>query len=205
MAVRGAWASGAVLGALIAMAGCTAVDDDVPSVGAVNSPPPTSAPALAPQRERAEAMAACLAEGSISTSLSDQGDGQTRLDIDASPGPFAWVLADGTSTQATDTESTELADAAVSEGRSLLWLDGADRTEEYDACVAETQFTQPGPFADPATEQRIKQLQTDLNNDFAACARANGFPEVEDQGAPVLDGGLFFAAFFECFRFVACG
>ncbi|MDR1293644.1 MAG: hypothetical protein LBK59_01600, partial [Bifidobacteriaceae bacterium] len=36
----------------------------------------------------------------------------------------------------------------------------------------------------------IKQLQTDLNNDFAACARANGFPEVEDQGAPVLDGGV---------------
>jgi hypothetical protein len=69
-------------------------------------------------------------------------------------------------------------------------LGGADRTADYDACVAETQFTQPGDFADPATEQRVKQLQTDLNNDFAACARANGFPEVEDQPPPVLDGGV---------------
>ncbi|MDR1152959.1 MAG: hypothetical protein LBK72_10925 [Bifidobacteriaceae bacterium] len=189
MTVRGAGVCGAVIGALIALAGCTAADDDVASVGALASPPASPAPVLAPQRERAEAMAACLAGASISTSLSDQDDGQTRLDIDPSPGPFAWVLADGTSTQATDAESTEMADAAIADGRSLLWLGGADRTDEYDACVAETQFTQPGPFADPATEQRVKQLQTDLNNDFAACARANGFPEVEDQPPPVLDGG----------------
>jgi hypothetical protein len=136
-------------------------------------------------------MAACLADMSISASLSDQDDGQTRLDIDPSPGDdrLVWVLPDGSAMQLfDDEESTEMLNAAVSEGRSLLWLAGVDRTADLDACIEETQFTQPGPYADPATEQRLKQLQTDLNNDFAACARANGFPEVEDQPPPVLDG-----------------
>jgi hypothetical protein len=140
-------------------------------------------------------MAACLAGKSISASLSNQDDGQTHLSIDLphggpSPKAFVWVMADGSSSQLTDDEeSNELVEAAVAEGRSLLWLEGVDRTADYDACAAETQFAQPSLFADPAAELRVKQLQTDLNNDFAACARANGFPEIEDQPPPDLDGG----------------
>jgi hypothetical protein len=168
------------------------VDDDVASVADLPSPQASSAPVLAPQRERAEAMAACLADASIAASLDDQADGQTHLDIDIPSGDrsFVWVTADGLSSQATDDEeSTAMVNAAVDEGRSLLWLRGIDRTAEYDACVEESQFTQPGMFADPATEQRLKQLQVDLNNDFAACARANGLPDIADQPPPVIDGG----------------
>jgi hypothetical protein len=178
------------LGALLAVAGCTAADDDVASVGDVASPPASSEPVLASQRERAEAMAACLADKSIATSLDDQVDGQALLNIEPPPGAFAWVPGSGPLIAAPgDTESREMVEQAESEGHTLLWLGGADRTADYDACVAETHFTQPGSYVDVTAERHTKQLATDLNNDFAACVRANGFPDVEDRPAPVIDGG----------------
>jgi hypothetical protein len=182
-----------VVGVLV-LAGCAAADRDVASARDVasSSSSVSVAAVLPPQRERAEAMAACLADVSIAATLNDQEDGQTQLDIDIPSGDdtFVWVQADGQSSQARDIdESTAMVEAAWAEDRSLLWLRGVDRTAEYDACVEETEFTQPGLFADSATEQRLKQLRVDLNNDFAACARANGFPEIKDQPPPVIDGG----------------
>jgi hypothetical protein len=190
---RGGWVCAAVFGAVLAMAGCTAVDDGVASLGDMASPPASAASVLGSQRERAEAMAACLEGKSISASLDDQVDGQALLEINPPPGAFAWVPADGGSMGAIsapgDAESLEMVEAAQSEGRTLLWLGGADRTADYESCVTETHFTQPGPYADAVAEQRTKQLETDLHNNFAACARANGFPDIEDLPAPVLDGG----------------
>ncbi|MDR1295738.1 MAG: hypothetical protein LBK59_12450 [Bifidobacteriaceae bacterium] len=192
MRARGTWVCGVVVGALVAMAGCTAADDNVTSVDDLPSAPASVAPVPDSQRERAEAMAACLAGKSISTSLEDQKDGQALLTIDSPPGALAWVPgpAGGPVYGAREgTETYEMVNAAESEGRTLLWLGGTDRTADYDACVAATHFTQPGPYVDTTAERRLKQLATDLNNNFAACARANGFPDVEDVPPPVIDGG----------------
>jgi hypothetical protein len=156
--------------------------------GDLTSDTVTNAP-LAPQSERAEAMAACLNDRSIPAILTDLPDGQTQVDFNPPAGGFAWVDSDGAGTRSEDTESTDLFDSASEEGRTLLWIGGADRTEEYLHCVEETDYTKPGPFADPEIERRVKQVEVDLANDFAACARANGFPDVADVPPPVVDGG----------------
>jgi hypothetical protein len=134
-------------------------------------------------------MAACLNDLSIPAIPADEPDGQMRVDISPLAGTFAWVDADGAGTSATDTESMDLFDTASREGRALLWIGGADRTEEYLNCIETTDYTKPGPYADPQVERSVKQTEVDLNNDFAACARANGYPEVTDVPPPVIDGG----------------
>jgi hypothetical protein len=148
----------------------------------------TEAPLL-PQVERAEAMATCLNDLSIPAILTDWPDGQAQVDFSPTEGAFAWVDSDGAGSSGPDTESTELFNTASEEGRTFLWIGGADRTEDYVRCAEETEYTKPGPFADPETERRVKQVQVDLNNDFAACARANGYPEIADVPPPVIDGG----------------
>jgi hypothetical protein len=79
-------------------------------------------------------------------------------------------------------------ETAEAEGEALLWIGGADRTEDYLQCIDESGYTAPLTFVNPEDERRLKQAQVDIDNDYAACARANGYPEVADVPAPVLDG-----------------
>jgi hypothetical protein len=144
--------------------------------------------AAASQRERAEALATCLTDKSIEANVDDLPDGQSKVYFTPPEGPYAWVEPDGRGNRASDDESTQMAEAAEAEGRTLLWIGGADRTEDYLQCIDESGYTAPVTFVNPEDERRLKQAQVDLDNDYAACARANGFPEVADVPAPVLDG-----------------
>jgi hypothetical protein len=132
-------------------------------------------------------MVACLTDRSLPARLDYQADGQAALGFDPPKGLYAWV-AHGMEDDSGDKEAGDMAEEAEGEGRMLLWMGGADHTEDYVACLDTSHYTPPGVYPDATTERRVKQLQTDLNNDFAACARANGFGEVQDLPPPAVDG-----------------
>ncbi|MDR1293671.1 MAG: hypothetical protein LBK59_01735 [Bifidobacteriaceae bacterium] len=187
----------------VSLAGCTEMDDDVATLATqVVSPDPAedsagasadsaalSAVPAATQHERTEALVQCLLDKSIGARVDDLPDGQAVFDFGGSAGPVALVAEDGSGMVTDDPEAQELWEAADSEGRPLLWIGGADRTDEYLACVEESGYTPPVMFPDPAEEDAVKQLQVDLTNDWIACARENGLPNLADVPPAVVDGG----------------
>ncbi|MDR0433268.1 MAG: hypothetical protein LBH48_08220 [Bifidobacteriaceae bacterium] len=178
---------------LALLGACQHTDDDVASVTEAGGQASSSGPApelLIPQWDRAEAALACLTARDLPATLNYQDDGQAILGFDPPPGVYAHANPDGSGTSATDAESSRLFDEASSTASSLLWIGGADRTADLDACIAESGYTPPGPFVDQAAEQLAKQTQVDLDNDFVACARRNGYPDLPDSPPAQVDGGL---------------
>ncbi|MDR1799531.1 MAG: hypothetical protein LBR19_06590 [Bifidobacteriaceae bacterium] len=83
-------------------------------------------------------------------------------------------------------------DGAIFPRRDTAWglvIDGVDYSEIYTECRASSGYIetweQPG---DPAEELVAKAETAAVSNDWARCARDNGWPEVADATAPVADG-----------------
>jgi hypothetical protein len=72
-------------------------------------------------------------------------------------------------------------DAKASPWGYVMYIDGADRTEEYATCLETSGYTEPGP---PPVDQEAllaqKQRSAAASNEWAACAREHGFPDIRD-------------------------
>ncbi len=66
-----------------------------------------------------------------------------------------------------------------------LILDGADHSQAYGKCLEQTNYDFMAAMGEVASdpEQNLKQVKA--NNDWAACARENGFPAILDSEMPM--------------------
>ncbi|MDR1824402.1 MAG: hypothetical protein LBR27_03580 [Bifidobacteriaceae bacterium] len=80
----------------------------------------------------------------------------------------------------------DLTSAWAGKASQLLYL-GKDYGKEYDQCLAESGYTEPEWQTDPTEELKDKQKTADAGAEWAACARENGFPQVQDPAPPVAD------------------
>ena len=74
---------------------------------------------------------------------------------------------------------------AVSGSGPTLWVDRVDRTSSYVQCLNSSGYSEAAAWgistqADPAQYQR----QVDANNQWTACARENGWPDIKDSVMP---------------------
>jgi len=69
-----------------------------------------------------------------------------------------------------------------------LIMDGIDMSEAYAQCRNSIPYTEPWLVADPAQETKDRKAIADASNQWAKCARENGWPLVSDVQPGVPDG-----------------
>jgi hypothetical protein len=72
-------------------------------------------------------------------------------------------------------------------GEPMLEVDGVDRTDVWVECVAETGYSTRAVWDSAASlgiDPVYVQAVVEANNEWAACARANGYPDVADSTVP---------------------
>ncbi|MDR0284190.1 MAG: hypothetical protein LBI33_04775 [Propionibacteriaceae bacterium] len=181
-----------------ALTGCTTGEPDLPTL-TEGTPTPTAQ--FQGLQDVAKAFDDCLTDAGFTVSLGDVNDmGPVQVNF-WPPGLFVmYEDADGTQGYAQPAaagggfaELTTEQQAAWDEftqahhaGPTLL-VDGADRSEPWAKCLATTGYSSlnilnsvPPPPIDPAE----LALEVESNNQWAACARDNGWPEVADSPMP---------------------
>jgi hypothetical protein len=83
---------------------------------------------------------------------------------------------------------------AAGEGYGLV-VDGVDRSDDYTRCLEESAYFAPvvDEVALQEEQARMNRLSAEATNDFAACARENGYPslpDVDSAGTSDVPGGL---------------
>ncbi|MDR1386232.1 MAG: hypothetical protein LBJ44_01315 [Propionibacteriaceae bacterium] len=153
---------------------------------------------LAEQRRSADEFLLCLADFSVPASLRDLGPAGDSVVWE----PTDSVVArdrDGQELVYNVPGGQELDDqalaAAWATGQTtedgtvvVLVIDGVDHSAAYAACLDASGYHLPMAVADPVILSDEAQAVLDQSNQWAACARANGWPDVADV-TPV-DGGL---------------
>jgi hypothetical protein len=61
-----------------------------------------------------------------------------------------------------------------------LNVDGTDHSDAYRACYEQSGYTEPAFQSDPAQVLESKQELAESTNDWIACARENGYPQLAD-------------------------
>jgi len=180
-------------------AGCAEAGPDVASLG----DPADSGPTVNAQALKAEAMNDCLAENGVPAEPIHQSDGQTWIEFgagelweacftDGSCGGGGYEMPSGQLAEAQRAIDRIAApyrpnpawvEASDFEGWTqvpFLIVGSVDYTEEFASCLVQTGYEQPVStgdtgFAEASTEEYIR-----VTNEWAACARENGLPEIED-------------------------
>jgi hypothetical protein len=183
--------------------GCSGAADDVASLTTTGRPDSAMKVSAPGQRAVAEEMHACLRADGIPAILEELGDGQLWVNFNFDePWEMCYfdttcssALAAGSSAARAEADQNVIAQLAakykdpegVTPTRPYLIVGAQDHTEAYVRCMADTGYDLPLIAADPGEELQEKQRRTDINNDWANCAREHGFPGIADAPAPVAD------------------
>jgi hypothetical protein len=175
----------ALVAAAISLGGCSADNNEVPTLGGESAPRGVSQEQLdlaAEQAAAAENLMKCLGGKGIES----DGTGRVRPEgyevdfVEVMPVPkseeFLVVTGWGWVTESPQYQ-IDGRDYSVPQ-----YIDGdTDLTAELLECVeASGYFIPEGEAADPRIEAQDKQMIADASNIWADCARSNGLPEVED-------------------------
>ncbi|MDR1798301.1 MAG: hypothetical protein LBR19_00210 [Bifidobacteriaceae bacterium] len=159
------------------------------------------------QKARAEAMFSCLRQAGLTVDLEDVPGDQAQVTFTGDDMAVACAPAAGEGEAAECQFSGDLVnkesrndlidlsdlmeqavDRATTTGAAVLMIGEQDHSEVYAACLAESGYIPPTHFIDPTEELRQKQREAEVSAEWAACARANGFPATQDPAPPVADG-----------------
>jgi hypothetical protein len=72
--------------------------------------------------------------------------------------------------------------------KPALFVDGRDYSVEYAKCLESSDYTRPTWSVASVEELKSKQETADVSNEWAACARENGFANVRDAEMTAADG-----------------
>ena len=180
----------AVLGCAVIMAlmaGCTAqTTPDIPSLG-------SAGPATATDIEVvAKAYFDCMSQAGVPVALAENDAGE--LTIVKNSG--SWTLQtypNGGGGGNYDDDTTLSADAQASfqeffenmPDHPTLILDGVDHSQAYGQCLEQTGYDFIEAMGEVRSDPELNVKQVKANNDWAACARDNGFPAIEDTEMPM--------------------
>jgi hypothetical protein len=184
------WLVAVVAVGAVIVGGCDEGGGDVVSLGSEEPSGGSSesgSPAGSAQRQGAEAFYACLTDAGLPAQLnpvddSDSGDAAVGWAPDHTvmeriPGEFSGMTGgQGDEVSQADT------DAFFAQGDDTygLVIDGVDHTEAYQECHEKSGYTQPQYPQDPAEEAKQRQASADATNEWIACARENGYPNLAD-------------------------
>ncbi|MDR0593824.1 MAG: hypothetical protein LBG60_11320 [Bifidobacteriaceae bacterium] len=155
--------------------------------------------AASDQRSTAVAFHDCLVRHGIAAALweADSSNAQVALMAERA---VAWNPIDGVWTSFADPEGADMdsvsrqffdalsqVSGTEAEAQPKLMIAGQDVSEDYAACYTSSGYFAPSLTADPVDELRRKTAVAEASNQWAACARANGHPDIADADAPVAD------------------
>lgn len=168
------------------LSACTPGNHDLPTLGGTAAQPTTSG---------LEAVAKnyydCMTDAGIGVELKQNSNGLLSLvgfaNVDyyvmwrAPDGsPSAWVYKD-----LGNADQQEIEDfLSDMDGGIALVIDGVDHSEVYAQCLAESGYDERAAQGKIQMDPAIFERQVAANNKWAACARENGWPDVEDSVMP---------------------
>jgi hypothetical protein len=156
----------------------------------------------AEQEANTQAMVDCLVEAGVPAmilpgevngvtryELAFDGQMVSRRDPASGGGTGAVTQMVGAGSAVVDADKHARVFEAV-EGDYALVIDAVDYSADYERCYVDTGYTplELVPEIDPAEELKAKQAEAEVSNEWAACARQNGWPDVADADPPVADG-----------------
>ncbi|MDR1426410.1 MAG: hypothetical protein LBJ08_01440 [Bifidobacteriaceae bacterium] len=147
------------------------------------------------QKQAAETFYACLTDEDLPATIADEEGGQARVNL-GGEGIWGWkVQATGQwqifgdsppqfDLKDVEAEAARLTRLAEASPRGyVVFIDGADRTEPYATCLDTSGYTEPVLAEAEAAGLAHKQFVAEASNDWAACARLHGYPDLRDTTA----------------------
>jgi hypothetical protein len=179
----------AVLG-LAGLAGCTPDEHRLPTLGG------TDAPAGNPLETVAKTYYDCMVDAGLPVELTTNGTGELALvnfsgdhSILSRGADGSGMAMGGSGVPEADFQRQTEEFFADTTGEPALIVDGVDHSEAYARCLEESGYNEQEAWGTPQIDPRQIELQVKANNQWAACARDNGFPNVADTSMPEqLDG-----------------
>ncbi|MDR2565760.1 MAG: hypothetical protein LBC97_06810 [Bifidobacteriaceae bacterium] len=194
--------SAGVLTGVVALAACS----DRGNVPTLNQDgravaPRTQAEEIADQARGAEELLDCLAAAEIPAATESwYGDGQLHVVIDVKNDyilswgqmpEFSEPLSDALLAMAEKYDPHAAMIREISAGGSppavedvevapYLIIGARDHTEDLRQCLQSSGYTEPIDYPDPADEIAAKQATLSATLSWIECARANGYPNMED-------------------------
>ena len=179
-------AAAVTLSAVVALAGCTA---DGPSLPHVDDNPASVTPGADDLVAVAQQFHDCLTDAGLPAVYENDEDGRpTRVAFDESVAAVS-VDADGVFFASTAVDEAKAKEffAHHDPTKPTLELDGIDRTEPWTTCLVQSGYSLIATFntsSNSAYDQEYWRHVVDSSNQWAACARQNGFPETKDAVMP---------------------
>jgi hypothetical protein len=153
------------------------------------------------QYGRAQALEACLVDAGLPAELTPVDDGgQAQIDWARGHEVLArdfeqWsTLLPGAADEVDPATHEKFMDVEMDELTSdlapALWVDGQDHTDTWIRCLESSGYTNPIYYPEEEDQKEsllIKQRMADAANNWMACARENGLPNLADVTADVGD------------------
>jgi hypothetical protein len=140
------------------------------------------------QRKSAERLYSCLLDSDIPAVMAEEPNGEARVGIADDHAFMIWVV-DGEGRQSggysdpLDSGDFEDFKSAHLDGYGLE-VDGIDHSESLKECYVSSEYVEPYSEASRADEEELIQRSIEVTNDWLACAREHGYPDVVDVDAP---------------------
>ncbi|MDR1825662.1 MAG: hypothetical protein LBR27_10130 [Bifidobacteriaceae bacterium] len=154
----------------------------------IRSVPPSS------QLQAAEAYYSCLVGQGVPVRLVDWYGGQAEVVWDGetwvgwSPQYSLDVMGDLVTPPEWATPLIEGQDPPIG-FEPHLEIDGIDYSKGFATCVVDSAYERPTLQVDPDWELEHETKLAEVSNEWARCARENGFPQIADAAAPKIDNG----------------
>jgi hypothetical protein len=174
---------------LAGLAGCTPAEHDLPSLNE------GTGAGLSDLEQVGKAFYDCLTDAGLPVELRANSTGQVALvqfgashtvvgrDADRSP-----ILQLGTASEQAFNQQVEDFLNSASTDPELL-VDGIDQSAPWATCLDTTGYSVSAAQSTFQMDPAVFEAQVKANNQWAACVRDNGFPNVKDTVMPqVLDG-----------------
>jgi hypothetical protein len=186
------------LGLALGLGACSSDEPELPSLGGATES--ALADAATDLSAVTTAFHSCLSNAGLPAIIEDYGSGLPQIVTFSESVAAMGVDAEGQPTinekALEDTEALvafyEEVDAASGPTTPKLMIDGIDHSEAWARCLDETGYSLTelnDAVYDSALAVDVYQRMVDANNEWAACARANGYPDVADTQLPAkIDG-----------------
>jgi hypothetical protein len=201
-------AAGLVAATAAMTAGCAPVESEVATMRTIapsassEAAPGSAAPENLDQYGRAQVLEGCLVEAGLPAQLTPVEGGEMQIDWEQGHEVLArdfeqiTTLLDGPAGEINpgihDAFMDVEEDPVTLAPAPALWIDGKDHTDTWVRCLESSHYTNPAAYLAEDADEALAFTQrfADATNDWMACAREHGLPELKDVRAAGDNGPL---------------
>jgi len=172
----------AVLACTMALSACTQDNHDLPSLSA-----PATPSASTSLETIAQTYYDCMTDAGITVELKQNNQGQLAVVDFVGADTVMWRQPDGDVGNFSTGDITEQDwddFESISGDGTALMIDGVDYSKQYGQCLAESGYDERTAEGNYEMDPVQIEKQITSNNIWAACARENGWPDIQDSIAP---------------------